>query len=67
MKKSEFFGFHVKRQINIIPVLCGLMNTLFDGFSKKLKPEGIKWKQGFIVQHRSMSESVYKSLEIEYI
>lgn len=42
------------------------MNTLFDGFSKKLKPEGIKWKQGFIVQHRSMSESVYKSLEIEY-
>lgn len=43
------------------------MNTLFDGFSKKLKPEGIKWKQGFIVQNRSMSESVYKSLEIEYI
>lgn len=26
------------------------MNTLFDGFSKKFKPEGIKWKQGFIVQ-----------------
>lgn len=43
------------------------MNILFDGFSKKLKPEGIKWKQGFIVQNRSMSENVYNSLEIEYI
>lgn len=43
------------------------MNTLFDGFSKKLKPEGIKWKQGVVMQNRSMSESVYKSLEIEYI
>lgn len=43
------------------------MNTLFDGFSNKLKPEGIKWKQGFIVQNISMSESVCKSLEIEYI
>lgn len=67
MKKSEFFGFQVKREINIFPVLCGLMNTLIGDFSKKLTPEDIKWKQGFIVQNRSKSESVYKSFEIEYI